>query len=98
MPDLNQGASRDRLFEVVQRILAANLISRPVSIDEPLHEAGMNSIDMISLMLAVEAEFGIVIPDSEITIANFQSISTIEALIAKIVTGLDDSAHISCIP
>jgi len=41
---------------------------------------------MVSLMIAVEAEFNITIPASDITPANFRSISTIEALIVRIAT------------
>jgi len=39
---------------------------------------------MVNLMLGVEAEFNIMIPATDITPANFRSISTIEALIARI--------------
>ena len=58
--------------------------ARPVSIDEQLSAAGLSSLDMVNLMIALEAEFDIMIPGSEITPANFRSISTIEALILRI--------------
>jgi acyl carrier protein len=39
---------------------------------------------MVSLVLSVEAEFGIKIPEREITPTNFRSIATIETLVAHL--------------
>ena len=84
MLDRSTGLRRARLVELVTQILAKNSITRPVSVDDQLTEAGLSSIDMVDLMLAVEAEFDIMILASDITPANFRSISTIDALIARI--------------
>jgi acyl carrier protein len=84
MPDRGTGLPIDRLLGLVNQILAKNSITRPLAINDPLTEAGLTSIDMVNLMLTVEAEFDIVIPASEITPENFRTISTIEALIVKI--------------
>jgi acyl carrier protein len=84
MSDACTGLARGRLLLLVQQILAKNSIGRPVSIDDQLAEAGLSSIDMVNLMLAIEAEFDLMIPASDITPANFRSISTIEALIMRI--------------
>ena len=78
------GFLRDRLLGVVKQILARNSITQPIAADDPLAEAGLASIDMINLMLAIEAEFDITIPASEITPQNFRSISTIELLVSKL--------------
>ena len=84
MVDRNAGLSSHRLLAIVHQLLAKNSIARPVSIDDLLTEAGLSSIDMVNLMLAIESEFDIMIPASDITPANFRSISTIEELIARI--------------
>ena len=84
MPDRNLTLPRDRLVKLVTQILAKKSINRPLSIDDQLNELGLSSVDMVDLMLAVESEFDINIPASDITPANFRSISTIEALIARI--------------
>ena len=84
MPDRGAGQPRHRLVEMVGEILAKNSITRPVSIDEQLSAAGLSSLDMVNLMIAVEAEFNVMIPGSEITPGNFRSISTIEALVLRI--------------
>jgi acyl carrier protein len=84
MLDRDAGLPRDRLLALVRQILAKNSIARPVSINDQLTETGLSSLDMVNLMLAIEAEFDIMIPASEITPANFRSISSIEALIVRI--------------
>jgi acyl carrier protein len=40
-------------------------------------------MDMVNLMLGVEAEFDFTIPQSEITPENFQSVKTLELMIMK---------------
>lgn len=75
---------RDRLLLLVRQILVKNSVARPISMDDQLTEAGLSSIDMVNLMLTIEAEFDIMIPASEITPTNFRSISAIEALIIRI--------------
>jgi acyl carrier protein len=74
---------RDRLVGLVEQILAKNSITRLVSISDNLTEIGLTSIDMVTLMLAVEAEFDIMLPESDITPENFRSVFTMEALIGK---------------
>jgi acyl carrier protein len=78
------GEARDRLLALVVGILARNSVDRPVSVDDQLTAAGLSSVDMVNLMLAVEAEFDIEIPAAEISPANFRSIATIENLIGRL--------------
>jgi acyl carrier protein len=85
MLNRSTGQPRDRLIEMVNEMLAKNSITRPVSHDDQLSAAGLTSLDMVNLMIAVEAEFNIMIPGSDITPGNFKSISTIEALILRII-------------
>ena len=56
-----------------------------------LRDVGLTSLDMTSLVLAVEAEFSIRIPDRAITPANFLSVETIGRLVAALADadGLD---------
>jgi acyl carrier protein len=75
----------DRVAEVVQRLLAERSISRPVSSDDDLREVGLTSLDMVNLMLSVEAEFDVEIPEIDITSANFRSISTISSLVTTLL-------------
>ena len=70
--------------DVVRRTLDARSIALPVRPHADLREAGLTSLDMVSLVLTVESEFGIKIPEHEITPANFRSIATIETLVARL--------------
>jgi acyl carrier protein len=78
------GLTRDRLLALVEQILVKNPLAGRLSVNDPLTAAGFGSVDMVRLMLAVEADFEITIPAAEITPENFRSIATIEALIDKI--------------
>ena len=49
-----------------------------------LHEAGLTSMATVKLMLAIEAAYGVAIPDAELTPENFRSIATIEALLERL--------------
>jgi len=78
-------APNDRVIRVVQDILQRRAIQRPVQADEDLREAGLNSIDMVNLMLAVEAEFGLEIPDTDMTLHNFRSVTAIDAFVGSLL-------------
>ena len=74
----------ERIALLVRRLLAKRAIERRLAPDEDLAASGLSSLDIVNLMLAVEAEFDIKIPDREMTPANFRSI----AQIARLVRGL----------
>lgn len=84
MLDESPSLTRDRLLVLVEQILVKSAVTRPVSVDQPLNAAGLSSIDMVQLMLTIEADFEITIPAAEITPEQFRSIATIAALIDKL--------------
>lgn len=71
----------DRVVVLVREILERRSITRDILPDDDLREAGLNSLDMVNLMLAVEAEFDLKIPDAEMTLRNFRTVAAIEALV-----------------
>jgi acyl carrier protein len=71
-----------RISGVVQAILARRSLHAAVAALQDLREAGLTSLDLVNLMLAVEAEFDIEIPQADMTPDNFRSIDAIEALVA----------------
>ena len=73
---------RERITAAVRRLLADRSITRAFAPQEDLREVGLTSLDMVNLVLAVESELGIAIPESEITPANFRSVAAIETLVA----------------
>ena len=74
-----------RVVGIVHEILQRRGIGRPILIDEDLRDVGLNSLDMVNLMLSVEAEFALKIPDTDMTLRNFRSISAIDALVASLL-------------
>ena len=70
-----------RILALVKTILEQNAITAEVDAQSRLVDVGLTSMDMVNLMLGVEAEFDFTIPQSEITPENFQSVKTLELMI-----------------
>ena len=73
---------RDRILTLVQAILEQNAIAVEVKPESRLVDIGLTSMDMVNLMLSVEAEFDFTIPQDQITPENFQSVKTLERMVA----------------
>ena len=73
---------RNRIIKLVKGSLAQNSLSAEVTPQAKLVDVGLTSMDMVNLMLGVEAEFDFTIPQSEITPENFQSVETLERMVA----------------
>ena len=80
MQTLNAGV-QDRILALVKAILEQNSIAAQVDPESRLVDVGLTSMDMVNLMLGVEAEFDFTIPQSEITPENFQSVQTLQRMI-----------------
>ena len=78
---------RARLRAVVTEILAAHAIAASFDDDDTLAEVGLTSLDMVKLMLAVENEFTIEIPQADITPETFRSVATMERLVGRLMGG-----------
>jgi acyl carrier protein len=85
MLDQSEFHLRERVARIIQQLLLKRSVSRLVSAEDSLRQIGLTSLDMVSLMLAVEAEFGVQIPDRDMTPSNFQSISSIEKTVADLL-------------
>ena len=66
---------------LVRSILRENAIAAEVNVECRLVDVGLNSVDMVKLMLGIEAEFDFTIPQAEITPENFQSVVTLQHLV-----------------
>jgi acyl carrier protein len=74
----------DRLIALVKQVSgSAAVFPSPFPVETQLSDLGVTSLKMVNLMLAVEVEFDIAIPQSEITPENFQSLGSIQALVQK---------------
>lgn len=85
MLDRINSSTPDRITALVRQILAKRGLDRPVEHDADLTEAGLSSLDTVNLMLAVEAEFEVKIPDRDMTPANFRSIARIDGLVSTLL-------------
>jgi acyl carrier protein len=77
-------AVQDKIAELIAGILKRNGIDHPVDIHADLVSQGVTSVDMVHLMLAIEAAFDLTIPNSGLTPENFRSVSSIETMLAKL--------------
>jgi acyl carrier protein len=83
-----ESTTAERILRIVNQIVARRTAGVPFRFIRPpddLHDSGLTSIDMVNLMLAVEAEFNVAIPDTEMTLRNFQSVSAISALLKSLI-------------
>jgi acyl carrier protein len=77
--------STERVAQLVRQLMAKRSIDRSVGYDDVLSECGLSSLDMVNLMLAVETEFDIKIPDRDMTPSNFRSIAQIDKLVGALL-------------
>ena len=80
-------SAKDRVAGIVLEILERRSVTQQVLADDDLQNVGLTSLDMVNLMLSVEAEFGLTIPDMDMTPRNFRSISAIDALVTTLLSG-----------
>jgi len=74
----------ERVLSVVRSILEQNAITADVHPESRLVDIGLGSMDMVALMLKVEAEFDLTLPQPEITPENFQSVKTLEVMMKRL--------------
>ncbi|MBS0377911.1 MAG: acyl carrier protein [Proteobacteria bacterium] len=77
-------ALRTRLLALIGQILDKG-DGQSLPLETALAELGMSSIKMVNLMLAVEGEFDLSIPQNDITPANFRSVASVEALLGRLL-------------
>jgi acyl carrier protein len=70
-----------KIADTVRRLLGDRSVDREFGFDDNLRDVGLTSLDMTSLVSAVEADFSIEIPDRAITPANSTSVASIGRLI-----------------
>jgi acyl carrier protein len=76
--------ARTQIVEIIGALLAKRGGGTSVAWDQNLTDAGLTSLDMVNLMLAIEDSFDIEIPQRQMTPANYRSIATIETLVSTV--------------
>ena len=75
-------SAKDRITAIASRMLLKRGVTTIPGSSDNLRDAGLTSLDMVNLMLAIEAEFDIEIPQSAITPENFDTIAAMESLVS----------------
>jgi len=74
----------EQLIALVKHLLGAHaVLPDPFPVEQQLSDLGISSLKMVNLMLAVELEFDIAIPQSDITPENFHSVAAIKDLVVR---------------
>jgi acyl carrier protein len=73
-----------RITAVAVRMLAKRGNNTVPTPQANLRDAGLTSLDMVNMILAIESEFDIEIPQSAMTPENFDTMAAIEALISAV--------------
>ena len=76
------GPVRAQITEIIEAMLSRRARTPFVGADQSLTDAGLTSLDMVNLMLAIEDHFGIEIPQRRMTPSNFRTIAAIEELVS----------------
>jgi acyl carrier protein len=79
--DRSKNNVADRVAALVRNVLDREEIKETVGPDDDLRRSGLSSLGLVNLMLSVEAEFDLRIPEREMTPANFRSITRIVELV-----------------
>jgi acyl carrier protein len=74
-----------RVTAVVQRLLMERSLNTDVTPESALLNSGLTSIDMVNLVLSVEAEFDLTFAEKDMNARNFGTIATIEQLVSSMV-------------
>lgn len=82
--DQTTDASIARICSVVSRLLARRAIPTLVARNADLRELGLTSLDMVHLILAIEGEFDLFIPERDMTPENFRTVLTIQSLVSSL--------------
>lgn len=83
--DPNGDSPEARVIAVVQRLLGERSITRLVRPSDDLREVGLTSLDMVSLVFSVEAEFDLTIPEISIAPVHFRSVAAISNLVTTLL-------------
>lgn len=75
-------SSTARITTIAAKMLAKRGATITPAPQQNLRDAGLTSLDMVNLMLALEAEFDVEFPQTAMTPENFDTIAAIDALLA----------------
>jgi acyl carrier protein len=85
MSDTREGLALQRITHAVAGLLSPRFKNRQLEPGDDLRKSGLSSLDLVKLVLKLEQEFQLMIPEQSITPQNFASIASIDTLIAGLI-------------
>jgi acyl carrier protein len=79
--DRSNHIAADRVAILVRRVMGNQPMAKPIGPEDDLRACGLSSLGLVNLMLSVETEFGLEVPEQEMTPANFRTIARIVELV-----------------
>jgi acyl carrier protein len=78
-------SSESRQILIIQRLRLADMTPEMIETDAPLfgEGLGLDSIDALELVLGLEKEFGVIIPDADVGKKVFQSVRTMAQYVVE---------------
>ena len=84
--DVTDSSVQEERIEAIVRTFIRHWPSgQTIDIDGNLSELGLSSMDMVNLLLAVEAEFNITVPGTNLSPEHFRTIRTIDRLVSQLL-------------
>jgi len=81
---LDRAALTDQVVDIVRQAMPTQTAPANLAAEADLYNAGLTSMAMVKLMLAVEVAFDIAIPDADLNPDNFRSVAAVEALVVRL--------------
>lgn len=81
---LTRSTTLDKIADIVAAVAAQHGLAGPFAPADFLVDRGLTSMAMVDLMLAVEADFDVTIPQRDLTPANFQSMEALARLLDRL--------------
>ncbi len=82
--DASQDSLVEQIAAITGTVAAGDGLTRPLDTDEGLVDAGLTSVGMVNLMIAVEAAFDLTVPRRDMLPQNFRSIRSIADLVRRL--------------
>ena len=88
-PALAGDAIQHRLVQLIQKTIETPLAPNEITADSGLlgRGIGLDSIEILALVSAIETEFGVTIEDSELKEADFATVGTLVAFVRRRLPG-----------
>jgi acyl carrier protein len=74
----------DRVNHVVATVMGDRGLSPPQERGGDLFAAGLSSMGMVALMLAIESEFDFTIPNADLVPDNFRSVDAVRSMLVRL--------------